>query len=199
MVIPRDEGFVSAGMRLEEFIGLIAGITILTGLFIFLLIGLMWLIVSSPHSTRLGKEPLRDATLLNIHPLHTPPQSPQDQENIKWPAKAVRKVNNAKDIGSHSSSEAGVPRGSGRAVYVDNGRLVKFKFTWLEITPKPGLGDWFKAKVEVCLRHPVIWWPLHLRKTYCSIGDMRMSWYCVSAYLELFHNRKDLVIYLSNL
>lgn len=73
MVIPRDEGFVSAGMRLEEFIGLIAGITILTGLFIFLLIGLMWLIVSSPHSTRLGKEPLRDATLLNIHPLHTPP------------------------------------------------------------------------------------------------------------------------------
>jgi hypothetical protein len=105
----------------------------------------------------------------------------QYNKDIKQFGNATWQADTTKHISSPAPSKS--------TDFVDHGRIVQF--TWCPDIIKPHLGDWAKAMVEVCLRHPVIWWPLQPGRTHCSNDHLRVSWYCVSVNLECINEEEE--------
>jgi hypothetical protein len=183
--------FVSPNSRLffATFIScltLLALLALLAKFFVLLYTGLYaGIAVSNLHSTYVEVEPLRDGVPPNSHPLHSTTQNPEYEGNDEQLVEAVHRLYDLEHINSRLPSGITPSMDSGKAAFVDNGRIECF--TWHSATTKPKFSDWLKRVVEACLQHPVIWWPLKPRRVECTEHDLRVSWYCVSDDRERSH------------
>lgn len=126
---------------------------------------------SAVHRSRSSIKPLPEVYMAQNHPLHTYVVETRYAEGTSRSGTAVRNVYNFE----HSSNDSPPQKA---ALFMDNDRIVQFIPS--AVTPGPRLGDRVKEVIEICLRYPVIWWPLEPRRICCPNDYTRVSWYCVS-------------------